>query len=236
MDVAAARRFSRHLALGDIGAEAQERFFAAEVALVGDGLIIETAARYLAGAGVGAFRMVAPGTAAGERLADVAQTTRSLAQTSHHGWPVDGPAWVEALASVSLIVRSGFDDDPMLRAAVRLGVPVVVTRVAGDAVDVLAFRKHGPCPHVELDFAEDTHPRRFPFAGAREGVRVSDGAQAVVAGTLVATEVLWMLARPGELPRARHLRIAGTETEAQEIPWSPECFSCGGSATEMVFA
>ena len=43
--------------------------------------------------------------------------------------------------------------------------------------------------------------------------------------------------RAGE-SRARHLAVPldGGEPRAQEIPWTPECFACGGGATEMVFS
>jgi myo-inositol catabolism protein IolC len=62
-----------------------------------------------------------------------------------------------------------------------------------------------------------------------------DGALAVLAGTLAATEALWRIARPAEGPRARHLKLRlDADPIAQEIPWSPECFVCGGSAREAV--
>jgi hypothetical protein len=38
--------------------------------------------------------------------------------------------------------------------------------------------------------------------------------------------------------RARHLTLPldGGAPRAQDIPWQPECFRCGGGATEMVFS
>jgi hypothetical protein len=201
LDLAAARRYGKQIALPDFGPIGQERVLAAEVALVGSDLAIETCALYLAGAGVQRFRRIGA-----------------------EGWPGDGAAWEAALEGVALVVRSGFDDDPMLRAAVRRGVPVVVMRAAGDLVDLLALRRHGPCPHQELDL-----PAR-PAAEAPE-----DGAGAVLAGTLAASEALLLLARPGEPPRARHLRLplGGDEPTVVEIPWAPECFLCGGSGREV---
>src|SRR6185369_15028292 len=95
--------------------------------LVGSGTALEAAHRYLAGAGVGRFRAIG---------ADQ--------------WPA-GDGWVDALRGVTLIVRAGFDDDPMLRAAVRLGVPVVAMRAGPSGADVVSFRRHGPCPHASLD-------------------------------------------------------------------------------------
>ena len=58
---------------------------------------------------------------------------------------------------------------------------------------------------------------------------------AVLAGTLAATEALWRIGRPGDGPRARHLKVGlDAEPVAQEVPWAPECFLCGGQAREAV--
>jgi hypothetical protein len=187
--------------LPDIGVDGQERLLAAEVVLVGTGMALEAATRYLSGAGVGRFRMI-----------------------GEEEWPADGDAWVAALQGATLVLRDGFDDDPMLRAAVRLGVPVIVMRGAQPGVDLVSFRQHGPCPHAALD---------VPFRPA-EAV-AADGGLAVVAGTLAASEACWRIARPDDGPRARHLKLtAGGEVTAQEIPWAPECFLCGGRSTEAV--
>jgi hypothetical protein len=181
--------------------EGQERLLAAEVALVGSGLALEAAARYLSGAGVRRFRMIGA-----------------------QDWPMDGEAWLSALAGVTLILRAGFDDDPMLRAAVRLGVPVVVMRGGQSGADLVSFRHHGPCPHAALDV-----PMRIA-----EPVP-EDGALAVVAGTLAATEAAWRIACPDEGPRARHLKLTlEGEPVAQDIPWAPECVLCGGQARAAV--
>ena len=181
--------------------EGQERLLAAEVALVGAGLALEAATRYLSGAGVRRFRMIGAAE-----------------------WPEDGPAWVEALRGATLILRAGFDDDPMLRAAVRLGVPVVVMRGGREGADVVSFRHHGPCPHAALDI-----PLR-PAEPIPE-----DGGLAVVAGTLAAAEAAWRIACPLDGPRARHLKLAlDGDPVAQDFPWAPECFLCGGNAREAV--
>ena len=85
----------------------------------------------------------------------------------------------------------------------------------------------------------------------------------MVAATLGAAEALLLLVRrrhherrrarptttkrppPGRLPgararnaRARHLVLPldGGAPRVQEIPWSPECFACGGGAVEMVLS
>src|SRR5581483_10192482 len=98
-------------------------------------------------------------------------------------WPTTGEAWVTALDGADLVVRAGFDDDPMLRATARLGIPAVLLRALDDRVEVLSVREQGPCPHVDLAIP----PRRA------QGVTA--GAAAVVAATAGASEALWLLAR-----------------------------------------
>jgi molybdopterin/thiamine biosynthesis adenylyltransferase len=203
LNLDAVRRYGRQIALPEIGVEGQERILGAEVALVGTGIALETATRYLAGAGVGRFRVLGADTPL----------------------PSSGDEWVESLRGATLVLRAGFDDDPMLRAAVRLGLPVVVMRAGTGGLDVISFRHHGPCPHASLDV-----PVRPAGALPDE-----DGALAVVAGTVAATEALWRIASPVGGPRARHLRLTPVgEPLAQELPWAPECFLCGGQGREAV--
>jgi hypothetical protein len=199
LDLAQSRRHSRQIALPELGREGQERLAQATAVVVGEDVAATTIATYLAAAGVGTLRRVA---AAG-----------------------NGEGWLQALAGASIVVRSSFDDDAMVRAAVRLAVPAVIARAQADGVDVVAFRKHGPCAHAALDV-----PVQAAAAGAQ-------GATAVLAGTLAATEALWILAGQSG-PRARHLRLAldGGDAVTHEIPWTPECFLCGGSAGEASFS
>ena len=155
-------------------------------------------------------------------------------------WPEGGDAWVVALDGADLVVRAGFDDDPMLRATVRLGIPAVLLRALDDRVEMLSLREQGPCPHVDLAIP----PRRA------EGV--SAGATAVVAATVGASEALWLLVRRTDASEpaterrrrknapARHLVLSllpdGGAPRVQEIPWAPECFACGGASVEMVLS
>lgn len=210
------RRFARHVALPEVGPDGQERFLRAKVAIVAarpDDLAATTARDYLRGAGVSV----------------ASELTR----------PHDGAGWLARLDGVSLCVRAGFEDDPGLRTAVRFGVPFIAMRGDDARAEVLSFRQHGPCPHQEL-----TVPTSAP-------AEPSQGPGAVVAGTLAAAEALGLLAAPESspgrtperaheadvVPRARHLRVPldGAPVLAQEIPWHPECFLCGGQQTEAVF-
>ena len=58
MNAATVTRFARQLALPEVGPAGQERLGASRAVIVGDGLAAETAARYLAAAGVGTLRLV----------------------------------------------------------------------------------------------------------------------------------------------------------------------------------
>ncbi|HVU49091.1 MAG TPA: ThiF family adenylyltransferase [Polyangia bacterium] len=230
MNVATATRFARQLALPEVGADGQERLGAARAVVVGDGLGAETAARYLAAAGVGALRILSAGET-WPHLDEALRGSNPDVTIERGPRPADGRAWMAALEGVAIVVRADLDDDALLPAAIRRGVPLVVLRGqdGGDgAVDVVSFRKHGPCPHAPLD---------VPRVAA---VPAPEGAARVVAGTAAAAEALHVLVAhdvPARAARARHLRVPldGGDPVAQDLPWTPECFACGGSGSEMSF-
>jgi hypothetical protein len=120
----------------------------------------------------------------------------------------------EGLDSLQLVLRSGFDDDALLPAARRLGLPVVVMRASGDVVDVLSFPRRDP------DSAPPTDGPGVPFRAA--GAPPDDSAAGVLAGTLAAAEALHVLvAEPGDrAAKTKHLRLPldGREPLRQEIP------------------
>jgi hypothetical protein len=206
----ATRRYARQIALPEVGPEGQARIGAARVVIVGDDAAARAAADYLRGGGVGRVEQIGvPDAEAAEDAAD---------------------AWTRALTGASLVLRFCFADDPLLRTAVRLGIPALfgVVRDVGDGVDLFAFRRHGPCSHVAQDI-----PVQPGSAGA------ACGAGAVVAGTLAASEALQLLVDPQAPPRARLLRLSlapgGPPPAVQELPWAPECFRCGGKSPEASF-
>ena len=223
MNVATVTRFARQLALPEVGPDGQERLARARAVIVGDGLAAETAARYLAAAGVGALRLLGAPEAWDEAL----RASSPDVALEHAPRPGDGAGWMEALAGVAIVVRADFGDDALMPAAIRRGVPLIVLRDDEAAADVVSFRAHGPCPHAPLD---------VPVVAA---VPLREGAASVVAGALAASEALHILvgarARAG---RARHLRVPldGGDATAQDLPWTPECFACGGSGNEMSFS
>jgi hypothetical protein len=203
------RRFARQIALPEVGVDGQNRIAAAAVGLVSAqdaDPAGEIAAEYLTAAGTGRVERLAPPAGGGE-------------------------AWVAALAGLDAVIRLSFEDDALLRATVRRGLPVVFGRALAEQVDVLSFRRQGPCPHVALEI-----PVRA--AAAREP---GSAALAPFLGALVATEVLGILVAPQQGPRARLLRLplAGGEQarppQVSELPWAPECFICGGQSQEAAF-
>lgn len=195
---------------------------------MGDDLTAEIVVRALAAGGVGTLRLVRRSGPLPEVVGAAVTGSNPEVRLDVRARPVSGAGWLDALAGCEAIVRSGFDDDPMLRAAVRLGVPVVVARAGTDAVDVVAFRRHGPCPHAPLDIPE-----------VPASVQPVEGAAAVIAGELAAAEALLLLGgtRADAPGRAHHAHVAldGGASRSVDFPWAPECFSCGGAGSEMAF-
>jgi hypothetical protein len=186
LDAGQVARYARQIALPEVGPDGQAAICGARVLIVGGDLAAETAGAYLTAAGVGS----------------VETRSRTIG---------DGAAWLDALGGVDLVVRTDFDDDAMLGAAARLGVPVIVARAEADRVDLLSFPRRDPDPAAEIDVR------------ARPAQPTSDGATGVLAGTLAAAEALATLLRADAAPDARathHLRLPvdGGEPIAQKIP------------------
>jgi len=130
---------------------------------------------------------------------------------------VDERAELGPLDGLQLVVRSGFDDDALLPAARRLGLPVVVMRASDDVVDVLSFpRRDGDAAPAPANDGPG-----IPFKAAAP---CDDGAAGVLAGTIAAAEALHaLIAEPGAAGAAttvKHLRLPldGREPLRQEIP------------------
>jgi hypothetical protein len=183
-----ALRFARQIALPQIGPDGQTRICLARVLVIGGDLAAETAARYLEAGGVGLV-------------------------ISRAALPDDGPGWLAALGVFDLVVRSGFDDDAMLGAAARLGLPVVVVRGRPDRVDLVSYPRRAPAPEAPLEI-----PPQPATASDR-------GAAAVLAGTLAAAEALTLLARGPDpdpvarsaAPRLLRLPLDGGDPLTQQI-------------------
>jgi len=226
MNVDAVQRYARQIALPQVGPDGQARFCAACVAVVGADLTAEIAARYLAAAGVARLRLIGGADSDGAALDAALRGSNPDVVVERVPCPTTGDGWVAVLDGVAAVLRSGFDDDPMLRAAVRRGVPVVAVRGRDEAVELISFRRNGPCVHAPLDVP------------AQASAPPSSAAAAVVAGTLGAAEILSTLLGDAQAPSARHLSLPldGRPPRVQELPWSPACFACGGHGTEMSFS
>jgi hypothetical protein len=212
VDAGSIARFSRQIALPEIGLEGQQRLALARVAVVGGDLTAEVSARYLAAAGVGTLVLIGSQNGDDGGVDAALRASNPDVVLEHRDWPgADGQAWMAALAGTAAIVRAGFGDDPMLRAAARLGIPAVVARAEEARVDVLSFANAQPAPDAELEV--QTSPR----------ARTPDSAGAVVAGTLAASEAVRALVDAGGRTGARHLRVPldGGAIVAQDIPWGP---------------
>jgi hypothetical protein len=208
--------------------------------VVGDDVTCEVLARSLAAAGVGGLRLVRRTGDLPIEITSALRASNPELRVESRVWPSGqdaievGSSWIEVLMGCTAVARSGFEDDPMLRAAVRLGLPAVVARGRDDRIDVVSFRRQGPCPHVPLDIP------------VKNALPPQDGPGAVVAAHLAAAETLVLLAGAGTGPaRARHASISfegGGQDRAEDdvarsvdIQWTPECFACGGSSSEMSF-
>lgn len=201
--------------------------------VAGDDLSAEVCARALAAAGVGRLRLVRRTGAPPEVVTRALGASNPEVRVETAPWPAGvpakaGEAWLAALDGAAVVVRVGLDDDTMVRAAVRLGIPAVILRGDRDGAVVLSLRRQGPCPHQRFDV-----PEQQASPGA------VDGPLSVLAAHVAAAEALVIIsgATVGEA-RARHmrLRLDGDATGADagpcqttDIPWRPECSACGGT-------
>jgi hypothetical protein len=216
LDLQQTRLYARQIALPDVGPEGQERLAAAKVVVFrqdddadnhrgGADDPAEIAACYLRAAGVGTVSVVPV--------------------------PHAITSWQTALLDAKVALRFALDDDNLLPLAIETGVSLVLGRVDGDTIDLLAFRHHGGCAH-----RRPARPMGMA-AGARHA-----GAAAAVLATLAATECLWMLIEPGRQPAARLLRLplSGEAPSCDAIPWPPTCPLCAaatpGSAVRTRFS
>ena len=100
------QRHTRQIRLTDVGARGQERIARAEVAIPGSGLSAEVAARYLAGAGIGALTVEDERIAAAARAVDAAVVVR-IAPTANPD-EIPAPAQLEDPAARELAAGSLF--------------------------------------------------------------------------------------------------------------------------------
>jgi adenylyltransferase/sulfurtransferase len=115
-------RYSRQIVLPEIGGRGQERLLAATVVLAGHSELAAVAARYLAGAGIGALRLDEPALASfGLELRRLNPEVQVVAGSADAGTTVIAAA---DLAPAAL--------DACARNARALGVPLVAAARGGD--------------------------------------------------------------------------------------------------------
>ena len=206
LSLAEVQRYARHLPLPEIGVAGQGRITRSRALVVAPGKAAH------AGASAAVDYLVAAG----------------MQQVVLSEFPPSADASLEALQGMSLVICFGLDDHPLLSMAVRAGIPLLGVRSGSQGVDLLAFRRHGPCPHREL-------PPARPINAQPSSPE--DSAAAVLAATLAASEALLLLAAPDAGPRARLLRLPldGSAPSQATLPWSPECFLCGGQQQSASF-
>jgi hypothetical protein len=193
LDAGQIARYARQIALPELGPAGQRAICGARVLIVGGDLAAETARAYLAAAGVGAIE------------------TRARAGG-------DVAAWLDALAGVDLVVRTGdLDGDALLDAAARLGVPVVIARAEPGGADLVSIGQ-GPASEASSNLPPPGGQAVLE-AVARPARGGAHGAGGVLAGALAAAEALVSLVpdspRP---PRRLRLPVDGGDPIAQEIP------------------
>jgi molybdopterin/thiamine biosynthesis adenylyltransferase/rhodanese-related sulfurtransferase len=230
-------RYSRHLALPDIGLAGQERLKAARVLIVGAGGLGSPAALYLVAAGVGTIgsnlqRQILHGTAAvgtsklasaRARLADlnpeVSVETFETRLSSRdalevlHGWDllIDG--------SDNFPTRYLVND-----AAVLLGVPVVYGAVLRFEGQVSVFdARRGPC--YRCLYNEPPPPELVPSCAEGGVLGVLPG----IIGSLQALEAIKLVSGAGTPLVGRLLLFDGLKAQFREIALTkdPACVVCG---------
>lgn len=235
-------RYARHLVLREIGGPGQQRLKAARVLLVGAGGLGSPAALYLAAAGVGTIAIVDPDQVSLSNLqrqvlygdADIGEdkveaASRRLAGLNPHITVITHRVAIDAANAQGLIadydlVLDGCDNFPtrfaVSDACVALGKPLV-SGALGRWTGQIGVFAGKPCYRCLV-------PETPPDAETCSAVGVV-GALGGVIGSMMALEVIKLLAGAGEPLTGRMLIYDGLagETRTVRIGPDPECPSCG---------
>jgi molybdopterin/thiamine biosynthesis adenylyltransferase/rhodanese-related sulfurtransferase len=244
-------RYSRHVLLGEIGVEGQQKFAAARVLIIGAGGLGSPAALYLAAAGVGTLgiadfdrvaahnlqrQLLHDDAAVGEtKVASAARRLRATNRFIHvveHGDGVT-PANALGLFRDYDIIVDGTDNFSARYlnndAAVLARRPLVFGSVFKFEGQVSVFAPHlgGPC--YRCVFPTPPAPGSVPGCG-EAGVL---GALCGVIGSLQAVEVLKLIVGAGEPLVGRLLTYDGLTQNFRtlKIARDPACPLCGSAPT-----
>jgi molybdopterin/thiamine biosynthesis adenylyltransferase/rhodanese-related sulfurtransferase len=245
-------RYSRHLLIGEIGVEGQQKLLDARVLLLGAGGLGSPTALYLAAAGVGTLGIV------DDDVVDLSNLQRQVihstqrvgipkvdsAEESIHAlnpdvnvvkYPVrlDASNIMEIIEGYDIIV-DGVDNFPtrylLNDATVRLQIPVVSASILGFDGQLSVFKPYeGPC--YRCLFREPPPAELAPSCGANGVLGVLPGTM----GLLQATEVVKLILAIGDPAIGRLLlydALAATLTEVK-VHRDPDCPICSRPPEEI---
>jgi sulfur-carrier protein adenylyltransferase/sulfurtransferase len=245
-------RYSRHLLIGEIGVEGQQKLLDAKVLLLGAGGLGSPTALYLAAAGVGTLGIVDDDVVDLSNLQrQVIHSTQRIgipkvdsAEESIHAlnpdvkvikYPVriDASNIMEIIEGYDVIV-DGVDNFPtrylLNDATVRLKIPVVSASILGFDGQLSVFKPYeGPC--YRCLFREPPPAELAPSCGANGVLGVLPGTM----GLLQATEVVKLILGIGDPAIGRLLlydALAATLTEVK-VHRDPDCPICSRPPDEI---
>jgi molybdopterin/thiamine biosynthesis adenylyltransferase/rhodanese-related sulfurtransferase len=245
-------RYSRHLLIGEIGVDGQQKLLDAKVLLLGAGGLGSPTALYLAAAGVGTLGIVDDDDVDLSNLQrQVIHSTQRIgipkvdsAEESIHAlnpdvrvvkYPVrlDASNIMEIIEGYDVIV-DGADNFPtrylLNDATVRLKIPVVSASILGFDGQLSVFNPYeGPC--YRCLFREPPPAELAPSCGANGVLGVLPGTM----GLLQATEVVKLILSIGDLAIGRLLlydALAATLTEVK-VHRDPDCPICSRPPEEI---
>ncbi len=245
-------RYSRHLLIGEIGVEGQQKLLDAKVLLLGAGGLGSPTALYLAAAGVGTLGIV------DDDVVDLSNLQRQVIHTSERiGTPkvdsaeesihalnpdvnvvkyrtrIDASNIVEIIEGYDVIV-DGVNNFPtrylLNDATVRLKIPVVSASILGFDGQLSVFKPYeGPC--YRCLFREPPPAELAPSCGANGVLGVLPGTM----GLLQATEVVKLILDIGDPAIGRLLlydALGATLTEVK-VHRDPDCPICSRDPGEI---
>jgi len=245
-------RYSRHLLIGEVGVEGQQKLLDAKVLLLGAGGLGSPTALYLAAAGVGTLGIV------DDDVVDLSNLQRQVIHSTQRvGTPkvdsaeesihalnpdvnvVKYPVRLDATNIMSIVegydvIVDGVDNFPtrylLNDATVRLKIPVVSASILGFDGQLSVFKPYeGPC--YRCLFREPPPAELAPSCGANGVLGVLPGTM----GLLQATEVVKLIVGIGDPAIGRLLlydALAATLSEVK-VHRDPECPICSRPPDEI---
>lgn len=217
-------RYSRQIILPEVGGRGQQALLESRVLLACDGPIGETAALYLAAAGIGELTLIGEGA-----------VCRSLAAALRELNPeVNVRQAAEPIAAAPHVLIDAAGDDQLLRslnrAAVERQTPLVVAREHPATTDDRADRSDRPDGSIavfEPHLAGQACALCEPLRGAGAGPA---GPLATLLGSLAALQAIQLRLGLGDPRRGRRLvcRLDGPTFTEFPVERRPGCEGCAG--------